>query len=363
MVRAVTFSQASIARRRPNQVGAWIRFAPVAKGSNHRAADRSWSAKHLQFLLSVRGWMRVPSVAQCVESLAHLGSERAITPRVFKTVLRHANASLLEFGPARAQQMFGRDFAMSLLEVDAFLASSTLSWQTIADYGASLAARSRRKHDYFVSLGQLMVLARSINAELQWTRPVAMPTFCGMCWRFTMTDRKYCPMHSPAPSVEGVGHIRQRKMADESTASSDTYWAARKLLSTFTTRLRVLRGVDRKHLLRSSWKVFVARGDMGLWLLLHRPHVYEAVALPLADVGPDELVATLVRVLDSVPTESRQERQARQVFHHYLDDDLVAVFEMVLRAEAWLSAAHERRSKWGGARVGAGRPTASCSIE
>jgi hypothetical protein len=364
MVRAVSLSPISMGRRRPNQVAAWIRFTPSMSAANQRQADRSAAAKRLQMLLAIKhGWMRVPAVAQCVESLARLGAERAITPRVFKAVLREANASMLEPGPARAQQLFGKAFVLNLLEVEAFLASKTLSWQTISDYGASLAARSRRKHDYFVSLGQLMVIARSINTELEWARPAAVPTFCGMCWRFTMTDRKYCPMHSPVAAAAEGGGGRRRETGNETIGLGGTYWSARKLLPMFEAQVRTLRGVDRKQLLRSSWRDFAAHGDVSLWLLMHRPHVYGVVASNVADVGPDAAIPALVQALDSVPGESRQERNARRVFHGYLEDDAAAVFDMVLRAEAWLSAANERTSRWGGARAGAGRPALKCAID
>lgn len=48
--------------------------------------------------------------------------------------------------------------------------------------------------------------------------------------------------------------------------------------------------------------------------------------------------------------------EQREALHRDLVDDHAAVFDLLLRAEAWFGAAAERRAGWGGGRAGAGRP-------
>ena len=79
-------------------------------------------------------------------------------------------------------------------------------------------------------------------------------------------------------------------------------------------------------------------------------------------VADDALIASHVRLLDRdqvsydwqhyLPLIERK----RVAFHCSLLDDRKAIFDLLLRAEAWLGAAAERRASWGGSRVGAGRP-------
>ncbi len=358
MVRLAALDPMVGSRPTPNQVTSWVRRRSTPGG-------RAFSTKDFQVLLSVKyRWVRVRSVAHAVDALAQRGAAQAITPRVFKSVLREVNSTLLAVDPARLQQAFGKAFLATLEEVDGFLASRTLSWQTISDYGVRLIARSRRRHDYFVSLGQLMVLARDINREMEWSRWPSSPDFCRMCWRFTMTDHKYCAIHRPGVSASPHGRAPVAETTLNKLAPRDTYWSARKTRSTFSTQVRKLQSLARKHLLRSSWKASAARGDVSLWLLMNRPRVYAMCTAALRRVGTDEAISTLVDVLDCVPGESRQERGIRSVFHSYLAGDVAAMFDMTLRAEAWLAAVEERRVQWGGARAGAGRPRReTCTTE
>jgi len=91
------------------------------------------------------------------------------------------------------------------------------------------------------------------------------------------------------------------------------------------------------------------------WLERHRPLVWQFVVGHLANLKADAVLPVIIQALDEHNLEVGALREQRAAFHRSLLDDRKAAFDLLLRAEAWLGAAAERRAGWGG-REGAGRP-------
>ncbi|AYF88818.1 hypothetical protein D6Z43_17325 [Pseudomonas sp. DY-1] len=108
--------------------------------------------------------------------------------------------------------------------------------------------------------------------------------------------------------------------------------------------------------MRSQWREAIEIVRVAPWLERYRPHVWQFVIERVGRPGGAFMLPTLIRALDDHSLEIGEMREQRADFHRDLVDDLTAVFDLLLRAEAWLGAAAERRDNWGGGRAGAGRP-------
>lgn len=321
--------------------------------------ERGLNADYLEFALYFRGWRRVPSLIGAVKEFADIGRQQAISPRAFKRVLLEAHNHL---DRATLGRVVGNAYVDEIQNVSMFLSSRVLSWQTISDFGASqLVARHGRKrkgpYDYFVSLGQLMIFAREINLVLGWSRPATLPRYCDLCWRVSVTSRPCCPVHSATTTSD---HAADDRMVQRQPAlARDTYWYAHRpaFRLNVESETRKLVRVDRQLGLRTMWKGAVEAGKPWVWVARHRPEVFLLLSDQAKGGGGDAPLTEIVTNLDFVPNERPRERRLRTAFHEYLAQDPVAIFDMILRAESWLLAANLRQSKWGGARLNAGRPT------
>jgi hypothetical protein len=347
-----------IGRPVPNGWVARMLRSPSEVGSS---TDRRSSGAELKWALHARGWWRVPSLLPAVAELEHVGRERAVTPRAFKRVLLAAHSQLKSRDTAALERLVGKAYVDGLQNVTMFLTSRALGWQTISDFGAfELIAKYRRSgtgpYDYFVSLGQLMVLAREINLILGWSRPATRPRYCELCWRVSMTSKRCCPVHSATTTADHPADSRSVEL--QPVLAHDSYWYAHRpaFRLAFQAELERLTKEDRRRRSRTAWREAVKSRRQWLWIANHRPEVF-VLASDLLDLDSGAVsLADLVQRLDFVSQERAAERRLRLEFHALMTQDPVAVFDQLLRAEAWLRVANERSSNWGGARVNAGRP-------
>lgn len=300
----------------------------------------------LLYRLRHRGRMSLFEQA-IVELLAPHVLQGAITPILLKKCLRTVHAHFL------ADVLLLREDKAVLFDIermkrlDVFLRGRTLSWETIGKTGAQLRCRGGvwpDADDYFEFIGGLMLNGPYLKLELGLGSGPPRPQFCDFCWRFKMTSSKYCSLHSPSNAPQ---HQVQ--------PPSDAYRFSRRLQPTFVSWQKRLQRDDRKLKLRSEWGRAVDENTTCEWLSLRRPRVYEWLLRTAGVVGG---VSEIIDSLNRVDGESTQEMILRGNFHQRLRRDGAAVFTMISRAEAWMCAASERSSKWGGPRKGAGRKPA-----
>jgi hypothetical protein len=167
-----------------------------------------------------------------------------------------------------------------------------------------------------------------------------------MCWRYVLGAGKHCRKHR-VPAGGSIG---------QSSLVSDGYWFGRKLSQQFNDHIRVLSNQARKEKLRSQWKEAIGIARVTPWLERYRPRVWRFVVERVGRPNEASVLPAIVRVLDEHGPEFGEMLEQREALHRGLADDRAAVFDLLLRAEAWLGAAAERRDGWGGSRVGAGRP-------
>lgn len=291
-------------------------------------------------------WLPVPMWYPLVADIARQAASGALKPITFRRILkRHTNRVLgrIERCPDSANRQQLIDGLRSIL---VFLNGRSLSWKAFSEHGRSFGRPSQVSPDLLVSLGQLMGMAEAINVILGHTDEAPPPSFCAMCWRFVLTGDKYCRTHR-VPAVGTGWQARQ---------GSDSYWSSRKLLPQFSDRIRALSNLARKEKLRSHWKEAVETAQVVPWLERYRPLVWQFLAENVANLEEAAVLPIIIQRLDEHSWEAGALREQRAAFHCALLADRKAVFDLLLRAEARLGAAAERRENWGGKRVGAGRP-------
>lgn len=289
-----------------------------------------------------RKWVRVPDVLSMVKLLASRSVDGVITPAIFKKCLREVHSSVFKDVAELSLRLGGLTMQEPMERLDAFLGGSSLKWASIVKFGVELSqCRDFYAGDYFVAVGRLMQLGRSVNVAFGRVDGSPRPLFCKLCWRFKMTTSKFCSIHSPS------SHLPQ-----EDGVPLDDHWSGRRLLPLFGERQKRLEREDRIYRLRPEWRAAVGEGQVMRWVRLRRPCVY--AWLVKAGCGAVDIDG-VIKLLDLVPGESEGEKALRMDFHLLLKDDLSAIFTMMCRAEAWMQAESERKGNWGGARKGAGR--------
>lgn len=230
-----------------------------------------------------------------------------------------------------------------------FLNGRKLGWEEFGKMGDSLSFSGRTSPDLLMSLGQLMGAGQAIN-EILGYKKTPVRRFCSMCWRFVLSGRKHCRAHQvPTGGASG-------ELSHPLRPGSDNYWFCRKLLPQFTEHVRRLSNQARKEKLRSLWKEAIEGAQVISWLERHRPLTWQLVVRRVGRPEGAAVLPTLIQTLDDHDLEVGKPREQRSVVHRDLLSNRKDVFDLLLRAEAWLGAAAERRASWGGSRVGAGRP-------
>ncbi|NRH26049.1 hypothetical protein [Pseudomonas sp. MS19] len=290
------------------------------------------------------GWQRVGMWRPLVVDISRHSVKEAMRPLLFKKILKRHIREQLE-GVERCSGLpGGQRLIDGLRSADAFLSGRELSWEAFADKGRSLSnLPGHSSTSALVSLGQLMAMAPAINVFFEYAKAFPAPGFCTMCWRFVLSGEKYCRIHRVP-----VGGAVQQSQRD-----SDSYWFGRKLSPQFDEQLRRLSGHARREKLRSQWKAVT---DIAPWLERYRPLVWRFVVGRTGIPEKASVLPSVIRALDEHSLEVGVLNEQRAVFHSSLLADRKAIFDLLLRAEAWLGAAAERRANWGGRRVGAGRP-------
>lgn len=294
-------------------------------------------------------WVRVLDILGTIKSLELAGGVKAVTLMRFKRILAELIGRELRTKRVGLGEAENLRFHAIAEDVAKFLNSKTLSWEKIEEYGQELASGRNGGFDYFISLGQLMMLCRVINVVLGWKPEPWTPSFCSVCWRFVMSNRKYCSKHA---QVDYSGLLQWDRSDAVSERGPDNYWSARRLAPSFLQSLRSIALVDKRELRRSGWRDAISRGDVANWLKSHRPMVYGFLEPKIRSASPEDVMYLLIAELDFVEGESAIENRRRADFHEQLVGNRRDVFDMVQRAEAWFSAQAERRSNWGGVRRG-----------
>lgn len=309
-------------------------------------ADRaSWRVNALEFqLCKSHGWWRVGMWRSLVVDISRQAVKEALKPIHFRQLLKRHVSERLEEVELYSGLPDGMPLVDGLRSVGSFLSGRELSWEAFAEKGRSLSCLpSRSSLPALVSLGQLMALGPAINVFFEYVEAPPAPRFCGMCWRFVLSGEKYCRAH----------RVPVSKAGEQGRRDHDDYWFCRKLSPQFADYIRRLSSQARSEKLRSQWKGVT---DIAPWLERYRPLVWRFVVERTGKPEEASVLPIVIRVLDEHRLEVGELNEQRAVFHNSLLADRKAIFDLLLRAEAWLGAAAERRSKWGGKRVGAGRP-------
>lgn len=294
-------------------------------------------------LCKVHGWWRVKAWVPLVVELSEQAAKETLRPVHFRLALKkHVSALIVEV-EAHAELPEGERLIHELSSACTFLGGRELRWATFAKQGRSL---SRSALAPIVSLGQLMALGPEIKVFCGHKASPPSRRFCAMCWRYVLGAGKHCREHR-VPAGGSAG---------QSSQARDGYWFCRKLSPQFNDHIRVLSSHARRETLRSRWRKAIEIARVTPWLKRYRPHAWGVV---VGRVGrPDEgsVLPAIVRALDDHGPEFGEMLEQREALHRDLVDDHAAVFDLLLRAEAWFGAAAERRAGWGGGRAGAGRP-------
>lgn len=198
-------------------------------------------------------------------------------------------------------------------------------------------------------------LGRHVSAppKIRNDRSLGPFRFCRLCWRHPLCHRDLCPHHTPSASLtcevdkrNSVARyksgVRQKKLLDDTINRLLTKEA-----------LDYYRGYDREVLLPDE--------EVARWLAERRPFVWGLVGDMQAEFTDESAVPILLDVLHSpvgLPPGAFESccRVNEHFFKHPAD-----IWPMLVRAEAWMKSRHEIRSRWGGKRIGAGRPSGALS--
>lgn len=307
----------------------------------------------VESLLAIRyGWWKVPMWQPLVADIARQAAKESLRPIAFRRILKKHVSEVLAIIEARSNLAEHQNLVEGLRAVIAFTNGRKLSWTDFHEQGCSLSRVSGlASPDLLVSLGQLMGLARTINVMFGHAEEPIVPCFCSMCWRFVLGGEKYCRTHRVPVGGSG-GQKRQ---------DSDSYWFGRRLASQFCAHIRRLASQARKEKLRSQWVQAIKTGQVDVWLQRYRPLAWSFIAARETKLCGASVVPAIIQTLDEHKLEAGVQREQRRIFHRSLLHDRTAIFDLLLRAEAWLAASAERRSCWGGSRVGAGRHVSTVS--
>lgn len=295
------------------------------------------------YLYLAHGWWLVDEWLSLVVELSDQAAKETLRPVHFRLALKKHVSALIVKVEAHAELPEGARLIQELSSACTFLSGRELGWATFAKQGRSL---SRSALAPIVSLGQLMALGPEIKVFYGHKASPPSRRFCAMCWRYVLGAGKHCREHR-VPAGGSAG---------QSSQARDGYWFCRKLSPQFNDHIRVLSSHARRETLRSRWREAIEIARVTPWLKRYRPYVWWFV---VERVGiPDEasVLPTIVRALDDHGLEFGEMLKQREDLHRDLMGDRTALFNLLLRAEAWLGAADERRAGWGGGRVGAGRP-------
>lgn len=303
----------------------------------------------LEVKLCIRhGWLRVPMWLPLVADISQQAAVEALKPIVFRKILKRRVSQTLEREMRRPSLEDHQRLVDGLNSALVFLNGRKLGWEAFGKMGDSLSFPGRTSPDLLMSLGQLMGAGQAINEILGYKTTPAR-RFCSMCWRFVLSGKKHCRAHQVP-----IG-VASEKLSHQLRSGSDNYWFCRKLSPQFTEHLRRLSNQARKEKLRSWWKEAIESTQIVPWLERHRPLAWQLVVRRVGRLEGAAVLPSLIQALDDHDLEVGVLREQRSAFHRSLLDDRKAVFDLLLRAEAWLGAAAERRAGWGGSRVGAGR--------
>ncbi len=299
------------------------------------------------YLYLAHGWWLVNEWLPLVVDLSERAAKETLRPVHFRLALKKHVSALIAKVEAFADFPDGSRLISELRSAYAFLSGRDLRWETFAEQGRCLSCVSSGSPlDSIASLGQLMALGPAINAFYGHREAPSPRRFCAMCWRYVLGPGKHCRKHR-VPAGGSIG---------QSSLVSDGYWFGRKLSQQFNDHIRVLSSQARKEKLRSQWKEAIGIARVAPWLERYRPRAWRFVVERVGKPDEASVLPAIVRALDEHGLEFGEMLEQREALHRGLADDHAAVFGLLLRAEAWLGAAAERRDGWGGSRVGAGRP-------
>lgn len=304
------------------------------------------------YLCKAHGWWRVKEWLPLVVELSEHAAKETLRPVHFRLALKkHVSARIAKI-EAFTDFPDGPRLVGELCSASIFLSGRRLRWTAFAEQGRSLSCTSNGSPPLIVSLGQLMALGPEIKVFYGHKASPPSRRFCAMCWRYVLGAGKHCREHR-VPAGGSTGHSSQ---------AGDGYWFGRKLSPQFNDHIRVLSSQARSEKLRSQWREVIGIARVVPWIERYRPHAWRFV---VGRVGrPDEasVLPTIVRALDDHGQEFGEVLDRREALHRDLATDRAAVFDLLLRAEAWFGAAAERRASWGGGRAGAGRPARASTL-
>lgn len=347
MAKPATLELTNLGRSSKGQVSSWLRDPYVGHTEHEREAFLALPDD----LLPIRfAWGEVHRLVELFKRLVQTREERRITADVFRReVLEDVDRlmSLCKLMTSRtALESEHPGLHKGLQVIGAELSNSRIGWTGLARLGERVLEGAAGEHDYVKALGQLL----SSAIELKWLlgrRKVdvdarSRPKFCPMCWRFVVFDTKYCPVHTPSKG-NTMGQTEKHDLKSL-VKHGDCYSYARRLQPRFLSNLKKIHAADRREKRKASWWSAIGDQQVRRWLASFRPNVHEVFGINLEQ-------------MDRIPgNQSRSEAEQRRKFHAFLMNDPEAHFEAIQRAEAWLAAASERRSNWGGTRKNAGRP-------
>ena len=239
-----------------------------------------------------------------------------------------------------------RDVQDSLKTFKSKLEAKGLTWQCIRSASEGLSVSGSAFDDFLKALDFL--LERAVHFALF---PIARVQYCSRCWRLVTGGHKRCQMHASdkraprAPVSSGTtassAPASARVLEGRSRSRSFSY----RLGIEFVQSCEAFEKRARTTKQRDSWRLSLCGGEHWIWLEANRPmlirHLLDPEMRRLADI-PD-----ICRRLN-VDSFSREKSDAlTDTFYADFANDHAYVFNMLLRAEAWLVAAQPRLVRGG----------------
>jgi len=208
------------------------------------------------------------------------------------------------------------------------------SWEDVREAGREIARQSGDRLEECI--GHLLVLlpdwARSRQASGRQYR-----TYCELCWRHVVAERKFCAQHDPQPNQ--AGYRQARRMLDANAYSlpegAVTYT---RYHSVYGEWIRAVRDFDVLGA-NEAWEQ-VMQGELSLsdWLGMYRKRVVDYISVQVESNQPITASQLLAFLDASDPNvESSQMLSEREKLHREIIQHPEQLSGMLMRAEAWLA--------------------------
>lgn len=304
------------------------------------------TATLVELLCREYSWICVKPLAETLPKLIRAAAKRPLTPIVVSQFFRTYVFPTLE---SVTPTGLSPDDTNALAS---YLKQPSLGWSDLRNIGGILSHYSVA-NPYLISIGQLLTLAENFNWHLGWSRrlekdPRYDQPFCRFCWRIRIPNRRYCRVHSTKIPSRSIGADDLHR---EWLLQGDYYRYGHLLKDAFDTQMATIVRSDKKAGNRDTWERLEGSSGLQEWVSMYRPNVYRALSQIIE--SPEAFIHLEFRklyfLLNGASTGSSDTQHlAKSVKMAPRFVSKALLYDMLQRAEAWLTAATVRRKRWGG---------------